>query len=225
MKIKVLFRALAPVLVLLSAGAQANLLTNGDFETNNFNNLLAVPGQWGGEFNSSLTGAEYGVSPFGNQMLKIGDAGGGSAAQVAQQVTGTFTTGSTVTFDVQFNAKTSGALAYTRLWLGAWGGPSIQTSLWLDGSASTWETLYLSTVLTSDVTSIFAEIWTPIVSGGGVGWYVEYPVQYLYADNAVLTVTPPAPVPAPSLISLLMLGLFALRAPGRARLGVANSRS
>lgn len=211
MSVKWTIRTIAAVLLVTASTAQANLLTNADFEANDFYGLLNIANQWGGEFNSSLVGSENGVTAFGSQMLRIGDAGGGSAAQVAQEVTGSFTAGSTVQFDVMLNANASGATAYTRLWLGgSWGiTPFAETAINLDGIGSTWESLSLTAVLTSDITSIFAEIWAPIVNGGAVGHYVEYPNQYIYADNTSLTVTP-ASVPAPSMLSLLLLGLLTI---------------
>lgn len=212
----IVIRSIAIVAFLASASAQANLLTNADFESNDFYGLLNVPNQWGGEFNSSLVGANNGITPYGSQMLRIGDAGGGTAAQVAQQVTGSFTAGSTVNFNVQLNANGAGALAFIRLHLGGgWGSaPTPQISMLLDSNASTWQNLALSAILDFDVTSIFAEIWTPIVSGAGVGYFVEYPNQYVYADNAVLTVTS-ASVPAPPALPLLLLGLLGMRIVGR----------
>lgn len=213
MNIGTVLRAGAFLLACGAATANANLLTNGDFETNTFGTLIAPVGVWGGEANSQLTGATNGVTPFGSQMLEIGDAIGGSAAQVAQAVSGSFTAGSTVTFQMEVNSNNPYAGPYSNdvllnLSFDGWGAGAVDTSLTLDNDASTWQTLTLTHVLTADVSTIYAQVLVWMTSGPGGSRYIDIPGNFVYADNAVLTVTP---VPTPLSLLLLAAGLLGLR--------------
>ncbi len=187
--------------------AQANLLTAGDFEgISTLDGYWASSaGIWGAE-NAVLTGATNGITPFDGQMLQINHAGGGSVSQAHQIVAGSFTAGSTVSFDVQLNAFSAGKVA--QLFFG--GRNSIGTAdvdlvfssiLTLDSDSSTWETLSVTGVLASDFDFLSAEIRffhnTSLAGGAG------------YADNAVLTATS-LPVPAPETIWILAPAMFSL---------------
>ena len=202
-------------LLLCTWNAQAtNLLNNADFESGVFGtNLWNQDGIWNGEQNGSIvTGVNNGVGPYnGNGMFQIGDAGGGSAAQMAQWVGGAFTSGTTLTFDAMLNANNAGAIVH--MTINAFIGNQLTTLvddvLNLDGDTSTWQALSISTVLGSDVTGVYTQVWLPMQSGYGGSNYIDIAGNYAYVDGTVLTATG---VPAPGALALFGLGLLAMAA-------------
>ena len=213
MKKAVKLLALSTLVLSFSANA-TNLLNNAGFETATSGfSLWATDEIWNGELNGSITGATNGVTPAsGTGMFEIGDAGGGSAAQMAQWVYGDFTAGTTLTFDVDLNANNAGALSYITI-NSATTAAFAQVGLLLDDLASTWESLSVSHTLVSDVTGVYVQVWTPMTSGAGGSNYIDIAGNYIYVDNASLTATG---VPAPAALVLFGLGL--------AGLGVARRR-
>ena len=199
---------------LVSFNASANILTNGDFEAGTSVDLFwaSTTDLWGAE-NASITGTTGGVTTFGSQMLQVNHAGGGSVSQVHQIVSGPFTIGSMVSFDVDLNSNGAGLLA--QLYIEGRStinsgitGLLLSSAFALDSDASTWQNLAMSFELTDDYNMLAAEI--RFVHNGALS------ANPGFADNAVLTVTPPAPVPAPATIVLFALGLFGLAARRRA---------
>lgn len=199
------------LLVSLTAfNAEANLLTDGDFESGTLGiHGTAVADQWLVEANGALvTGVTNGVTPFGSRMLEIGDAIGGSVAQAQQQVLGSFVAGTTVSFDVELNAFGTGVAGnifvsgLSGLSVGL-GTPFTSPNFTLDNDVSSWESFNINGLLGSDVSGLLVEIRvfnTTLEVGGRTG----------YADNAVLTAT--APIPEPVSMILFGSGLIGLGA-------------
>jgi len=198
---------------LMASNAEANLLTAGDFESGTLGTLGSpVANQWLQEINATLTGPTNGVTPFGTQMLEIGDAIGGSVAQVRQQVVGSFVAGTTVSFNVLLNAFGTGVTA--TLFLAGKNSLTfeddtetfLRTNFVLDNDVNTWQSVNVTGVLGANANGLAAEIRffnSTLELGGRTG----------YADNAVLTAT--APVPEPTSIILFGYGLLGLAAWGR----------
>ncbi len=200
-----------PVLLCAVNANATNLLNNAGFESSTLGiNLWNTDGIWNGEQNGSIvSGTDNGITAAGgNGMFRMGDAGGGSAAQMAQWVPGNFLAGTTLTFDVLLNANNANAQTYITI-NSATTAVMAQAGLLLDDIASTWQSSTVSTTLTSDVTGVYVQVWTPMTSGFGGGNYIDIPGNYLYIDNAVLTATG---VPAPGAIALFGLGLLGMGA-------------
>jgi len=179
-------------LVAVNASAQDNLLSNGDFE-----GISSLAGFWAptadvwGTESGALT---PGFTP-GNQVLQINHAGGGGAAQTHQMVEGPFLAGSEVTFTAKFNginpSYNSFAISIsTRDSISTGDLVRTDTNFTVDANPFTWETFSVTTVLASDTNVLSAEL---------VGWQdsngSKYGIALAQVDDAVLTVTPPAPPP------------------------------
>lgn len=210
--------SVALAMLTLAGAAHANVISNGDFEglatgmgdLNSLNTPLL--GVWNVEGTNQVvadgTPDAFGISAFGDQMLRVDQTGGGNA-QTQQFVGGSFLAGSTVTFSVDLNGTGSnmtGGLfvnGYSSLAPGA----TIENlfnetfSLGNDG----WETYTFSGVLSNDVSVLEAHIFFNnsglSIAGGSYG----------FIDNASMTVTPPA-VPAPPAVLLMVVGLLGLAA-------------
>lgn len=202
--------AIAALGLSCSFNANANLLNYGDFEPGVLTGayIPTTAGVWGLEGSQYIVGPTAGVTPFDTQMLQMGYTGGG-AAQSTQIVSGSFSAGSTVTFEALFNGYGAGTLAgmsfvgrdsVTGADIGStfFSVPSYTT---LDDDRSTWESLSLTGVLDVDVNAIRVELFyaTSSLSGGRLG----------FVDNASLTVTPAA-VPVPAAAWLFGSGLLGL---------------
>ena len=151
---------LISLIFLTAFNAEANLLTAGDFE-----GISTIDAYWAssadvwGAENAALTGTVNGVTPFDSQMLQINHAGGGSVSQAHQIVAGSFTTGTTLSFDVQVNAFENllyPGLAAQLYLTGGNGFPGtavglvLGSALTLDSDVSTWESLSVSHILTTN---------------------------------------------------------------------------
>ena len=179
-------------LLAVGAKAQPNLLNAGDFEGINSLTTYSAPATdvWGTE-TSVLSGAGNGVTPFGSQMLLLTHGGGGSASQTNQIIEGPFVAGSVVTFTAKFNTwlagKSVALVIQPNAGLGLTGPRPTSPTLALDADTSTWQTATVTTTLASDTNYISAEIVLWQASGA-------FPpgTPQAYADDAVLTVVPPA---------------------------------
>lgn len=184
-------------LLAVGASAQPNLLTAGDFEGISSLSTYSptVTGVWGTE-SSVLSGAGNGITPLGRQMLLLTHAGGGSAAQTNQIIKGPFKAGSVVTFSVKFNTwlaassktpQTVAVIVQTDAGIPLTGTRYTSPTVALDTDTSTWQTATVKTTLTADTEYLSAEIVLWMYSGA-----LPFGTPLAYADDAVLTVVPPA---------------------------------
>lgn len=189
-------RSLSTSLVLLGsltavgANAQSNLLESSSFESPASLDIFwpTATGVWGAEGGVSITGAENGVTPAtGSSMLKATQTGG-SNSQTAQIVQGPFIAGSEVTFEIQANSASSGVYGMVSVMKqnGVGGAQSERVdsaTFYLDNDASTWESISVTTTITSDWNYANVEIvwWNGGLTGG----------RAAYTDDAVLTAIAP----------------------------------
>ncbi len=179
----------------LAAPVYPNLLAQGDFESTTGIDVYWAPGTniWGGE-SATVAGAVNGIVPFGNQMLQVNHAGGGSNSQVHQMLEGPFVAGTEVTFEVKMNTVQAGVEVSVdiemRSALNAPGERISSDKIILDTDPNTWETVSVTTTLGSDVNILAPEIIVFHSFPGGFGSLGAY------VDGAVLTAAAPGVPPS-----------------------------
>lgn len=202
-----------------SSLSQANLLSCSGFECNSLTtigntlgSINAYQGQWGQE-NATIVGATSGVTPSeGSKMLSElndgliatqtlqavpltgADLAAGIAGTLQYNLSALFTTGTGV-------SGAQGSVALYFLSAPTWGsnsGPYASSGLYLDGIASTWESISLSGTAPAGTTWLVAQVaYTNSTLGNNAG----------FVDDARLTV---AAVPLPATVWLFGSALAGL---------------
>lgn len=208
------------VLAVSCAGiANANLLVNPGFEVNSLASIGAVvgsfsPGVWGPE-NGAITGVNGGVTPFaGNRMLKMDDDG----LSYTQAYQATNVTSYAASIDANLciggiaarfttGPNLSGALAavsiqfFSAANFGSQIGTGYVSSLTLDGSASSWQTILASGAIPAGTRWILSQVTyknSTLYSSSGVAYSG-------YVDNANMDIRL---VPAPGAFGLMTMAGF-----------------